>query len=80
MSTSDEVGEGTVSGNQVSIPAHIRRRFDIDDGDVIQWKVVEDELVANVRHRDDETFDDFEPGASEDPVDGIAEHDGFGVQ
>lgn len=38
MSAPDEVGEGTVSGNQVSIPAHIRRQFDIEDGDVIEWQ------------------------------------------
>lgn len=80
MSTPDEVGEGTVSGNQVSIPAHIRRRFDIDDGDVIRWKVIEGELVADVRHSGEEAFGDFEPGASEDTVDVVAEHDGFGVE
>ncbi|WP_460918749.1 AbrB/MazE/SpoVT family DNA-binding domain-containing protein [Salinarchaeum chitinilyticum] len=80
MSGPNEVGVGTVSDNQVYLPAHIRCRFDIDDGDVIRWKVVEDELVADVQHRGGEAFADFEPGASEDPVDGIAEHDGFGVE
>lgn len=80
MSTPDEVGEGTVSGNQVSIPAHIRRRFEIDDGDVIRWKVVDDELVAEVQDRSEETFGDFEPGESEDAVDGVDEHDQFGLE
>lgn len=80
MSTPDEVGEGTVSGNQVSIPAHIRRRFEIDDGDVIRWKVVDDELVAEVRDRNEEAFDDFQPGESEEAVDGVDEHDRFGLE
>lgn len=80
MSTPDEVGEGTVSGNQVSIPAHIRRRFEIDDGDVIRWKVVDDELVAEVQDRSAEAFDDFEPGESEEVVDSVDEHDQFGLE
>lgn len=80
MSTPDEVGEGTVSGNQVSIPAHIRRRFDIDDGDVIRWKVIDDELVAEIEDRTDEAFDDFEPGESEEHVDVVEDHDGFGIE
>lgn len=29
---------------------------------------------------DNEAFDDFKPGESEHPVDGVAEHDGFGVK
>lgn len=78
MHTPDEIGEGTVSGNQVSIPAHIRRRFDIDDGDVIRWKVVDGELVAEVRNRGEGVFDDFEPGESDEPVDTVEAHDGFG--
>lgn len=77
MSQPDEIGEGTVSGNQVSIPAHIRRRFDIDDGDVIRWKVVDDELVAEVRARGEGVFEDFEPGESDEPVDAVQAHDGF---
>ena len=37
MSDPEPVGEGTVSGNQVSVPAHVRRRLDIEDGDVLRW-------------------------------------------
>ncbi len=80
MSTPEEVGEGTVSGNQVSIPAHIRRHFDIEDGDVLEWKVVDDELHVEVRSRADGVFEDFEPGASAEAVDVVDEHDRFGLE
>lgn len=80
MSMPDEVGEGTVSGNQVSIPARIRRRLEIDDGDIIRWKVVDDELVVEVLHRSEETFDDFEPATSKEAVDTADEHDRFGIE
>lgn len=80
MSTPDEVGEGTVSGNQVSIPAHIRRRSDIEDGDVIEWHVVDGELEVEIRSTKTGVFDDFEPGASDETVDAVEEHDGFGLE
>lgn len=80
MSTPDEVGEGTVSGNQVSIPAHIRRRFDIEDGDVIEWRVVDGELTVDVRSTETGAFADFEPGESDEAVDVVEEHDRFGLE
>lgn len=80
MSSPDQVGEGTISGNQVSIPAHIRRRLDIEDGDVIRWKVVDGELVAEVVERSNEVFADFEPGESDEAVDVVDEHDRFGIE
>jgi len=73
-------GQGTVSGNQVSIPAGIRRRLDIEDGDTIRWRVVDDELSVEVVSQETGVFDDFEPGASDEPVDGVSEHDRFGVE
>lgn len=80
MSTPDEVGEGTVSGNQVSIPAHIRERFDIEDGDVLRWKIVDEELHVEVYSQESGVFDDFQPGTSEDDVDVVEEHDRFGLE
>jgi len=80
MSTPDEVGEGTVSGNQVSIPAHIRARFDIEDGDVLRWKIVDDELRVEVCSQEVGVFDDFEPGKSAETVDVVEEHDRFGLE
>lgn len=81
MSETEAVGEGTVSGNQASIPAHIRRQLDIEDGDVLRWRVVDGELsgVEVVRqHRG--VFDDFTPGESNDEIDGVAAHDTFGIE
>lgn len=80
MSTPEEVGEGTVSGNQVSIPAHIRRRFDIEDGDVVTWQVVDGELRLEFCDTDEGVFEDFEPGESESPVDTVEDHDRFGLE
>jgi bifunctional DNA-binding transcriptional regulator/antitoxin component of YhaV-PrlF toxin-antitoxin module len=80
MSTPDEVGEGTVSGNQVSIPAHIREQFDIQDGDVLRWKIIGDELRVEVQSQESGVFDDFEPGESETDVDVVEEHDRFGLE
>lgn len=80
MSTPDEVGEGTVSGNQVSIPAHIRERFDIEDGDVIRWKVVDGDLQVEVHSQETGVFADFEPGESDEAVDVVEEHDQFGLE
>lgn len=76
----DAAGEGTVSGNQVSIPADIRRQLDIDDGDVIRWRVVDGELDLEIVARRTGVFDDFEPGASEEPVDVVDDHDRFGLE
>ncbi len=79
MSDSDRVGEGKVSGNQASIPAHIRRHLDIEDGDTLRWRVHGDELRVSVVPTERRAFDDFEPGTSEESVDGVEEHDAFGT-
>jgi len=80
MSDSESVGEGTVSGNQVSIPAHIRRQLDIEDGDVLRWHVEAGDLRVEIVHRERRAFEDFEPGASEEPIDTVEEHDAFGTE
>lgn len=79
MSEAELVGEGTVSGNQVSIPAPIRRRLDIEDGDVIRWSVVDGELRVEVINQRLGAFDDFVPGESTAAVDAVAAHDRFGL-
>lgn len=72
-------GEGKVSGNQASIPSNIRDELDIEDGDVIRWKVEDGELTVTVVRKRTGVFDDFEPGKSDDPVDAVDEHDRFGL-
>lgn len=80
MSDAEIVGEGKVSGNQVSIPAHVRRRLDIEDGDVIRWTVVGGELRVEVVNQRLGAFEDFVPGESDDEVDAVDAHDRFGVE
>lgn len=63
MSDSDRptaVGEGAVSGNQVSIPAPIRRRADIEDGDKLRWYWEDGELSVQVLRRRSGVFEDFD--------------------
>lgn len=79
MSDGERVGEGKVSGNQASIPAHIRRALDIEDGDTLRWRIEDGELTVSVVSSETGAFDDFEPGSSDEPVDGVADHDGFGL-
>jgi len=71
-------GEGKVSGNQASIPAQIRDRLDIQDGDIVRWKVVDGEVEVVPRRRG--AFEDFQPGESEEEVDTVADHDSFGTE
>lgn len=73
-------GESKVSGNQANIPARIRRRLDIDDGDRLRW-VLEDDgrLRVEVIDRKTETFGDFEGYDGEPDTDATEEHDTWGV-
>lgn len=80
MSDSETVGEGRVSGNQASIPASVRRKLDIEDGDILRWRIEDRELQVEVIHQRRGVFEDFEPGESDEPVDGVAIHDEFGLQ
>lgn len=81
MSETDYVGEGKVSGNQASIPAHIRRAFGIEDGDELRWWIEGDELRVEVVEEEYGVFDDFEPGSSEgEEIDVVDEHDRFGIE
>jgi len=64
MSESDDapetIGEGAVSGNQASIPAAIRERADIEDGDTVRWRWHEGELSVEIVRRRTGVFVDFE--------------------
>lgn len=80
MSETETVGMGTVSGDQVSIPAHIRQQLDIEDGDALQWKIIDGELAVEVVNQRLGVFDDFVPGASDEDVDSVSEHDRFGLE
>lgn len=72
-------GEGKVSGNQASIPSNIRDELDIQDGDVIRWKIEDGDLTVTVVRKRTGVFDDFDPGQGDKPVDVVDEHDRFGL-
>jgi antitoxin PrlF len=78
MSESDDVTEvveeGPISGNQASIPAAIRERADIEDGDRIRWRWRDGELSVEVVHQRTGVFADFE-GESE-----AFDHDRAGLE
>lgn len=56
----ETIGEGAVSGNQASIPAAIRERADIEDGDRLRWYWDDDELLIQVIRRRSGVFDEFD--------------------
>lgn len=56
----DAIGEGAVSGNQASIPAAIRERADIEDGDTLRWYWDGRELDVEVIRRRPGVFDGFD--------------------
>lgn len=73
-------GESKVSGNQANIPARIRRRLDIDDGDRLRW-VLEDDgrLRVEVIESNTGTFGDLEGYDGDSNTDATDEHDAWGV-
>lgn len=58
--TPETVGEGAVSGNQASIPAAIRERADIEDGDKLRWYWNDGVISVRVIRRRTGVFEDFE--------------------
>jgi bifunctional DNA-binding transcriptional regulator/antitoxin component of YhaV-PrlF toxin-antitoxin module len=56
----ETIGEGSISGNQASIPAAIRERADIEDGDRIRWRWCNGELSVEVVRQRTGVFADFD--------------------
>lgn len=73
----ETIGEGAVSGNQASIPAAIRERADIEDGDKVRWQWRNGELSIEIVRRRTGVFTDFDgfDGESE-----AFEHDRAGLE
>lgn len=68
--------ESTVSGNQATIPARIRRELDIDDGDHLRWHVEDDgTLRVEIVEQGSGTFADFDGYEGETETDVTADHD-----
>lgn len=81
MSESDDaaetIGEGAVSGNQASIPAAIRERADIEDGDRVRWRWHDGELSVEIVRRRTGVFADFDGFDGESDA---FEHDRAGLE
>lgn len=80
MSSESVDSESKVSGNQANIPAYIRRELDIDDGDKLRWRIVDDgTLRVQVVQQRRGTFGDFDGYDGEQETEVTAEHDAWGV-
>jgi bifunctional DNA-binding transcriptional regulator/antitoxin component of YhaV-PrlF toxin-antitoxin module len=80
MSSDGVDAESKVSGNQANIPARIRRKLDIEDGDHLRWTLDDDTLRVEVVQQREGTFADFEGYDGEAPTDAAEEHDAWGVE
>lgn len=81
MSSEHVDSESKVSGNQANIPAHIRRKLDIDDGDKLRWHVEDDgTLLVQVIQQRSGTFSDFDGYDGEQETNVEHEHDTWGVE
>ncbi|WP_049899788.1 AbrB/MazE/SpoVT family DNA-binding domain-containing protein [Natrinema sp. J7-1] len=81
MSTDRVDAESKVSGNQANIPARIRRRLGIDDGDRLRWNVEDDGAVrVEVVPRRGGSFADFTGYDGDEETDATTGHDAWGVE
>lgn len=80
--SSDRVdAESKVSGNQANIPARIRRKLEIDDGDQLRWRIEDDGTMrVEVVHRRGGSFADFEGYDGDEDTDATTDHDAWGVE
>ncbi|MFW5896114.1 MAG: AbrB/MazE/SpoVT family DNA-binding domain-containing protein [archaeon] len=80
MSSEGVDSESKVSGNQANIPARIRRKLDIDDGDKLRWHVEEDgTLRVQVVQQRSGTFSEFDGYEGAEETDVRTEHDAWGI-
>lgn len=75
--TTETIGEGAVSGNQASIPASIRERADIEDGDRVRWRWHDGELSVEVVRQRTGVFEGFNGFDGES---GGLDHDRAGLE
>lgn len=84
MSSEGIDSESKVSGNQANIPVRIRRELDIDDGDILRWRIEDDGTVrVQVVQQRSGTFSDFDgyDGTDgTDETDVTTDHDAWGVE
>jgi bifunctional DNA-binding transcriptional regulator/antitoxin component of YhaV-PrlF toxin-antitoxin module len=81
MSSEGVDSESKVSGNQANIPAHIRQKLDIDDGDKLRWQIEDDgTLRVEVVQQHRGTFRDFDGYDGEQTTEVSTDHDGWGIE
>jgi len=81
MSSERVDSESKVSGNQANIPAHIRTKLDIDDGDKLRWHINDDgTLHVQVVQQRSGTFRDFDGYDGDQATEVESEHDAWGVE
>jgi len=80
MSSEGVDSESKVSGNQANIPARIRSKLNIDDGDKLRWHIEDDgRLRVQVVQQRTGTFGDFDGYDGDEETAVTAEHDTWGV-
>ena len=80
MSSESVDSESKVSGNQANIPARIRRKLDIDDGDKLRWHIEDDgTLRVRVVQQRSDTFSGFEGYDGNRETDVTSDHNAWGV-
>ena len=80
MSSESVDSESKVSGNQANIPARIRRKLDIDDGDTLRWQIEDDgTLRVQVVQQRSGTFSNFDGYDGDRETAVTTEHDAWGV-
>jgi bifunctional DNA-binding transcriptional regulator/antitoxin component of YhaV-PrlF toxin-antitoxin module len=81
MSSEGVDSESKVSGNQANIPAHIRQKLDIDDGDKLRWQIEDDgTLRVKVVQQHRGTFRDFDGYDGDQATEVGTDHDAWGVE
>jgi len=80
MSSEGVDSESKVSGNQANIPAHIRQKLDINDGDKLRWQIEDDgTLRVEVVQQRRGTFRDFDGYDGDQATAVTTDHDAWGV-
>jgi antitoxin component of MazEF toxin-antitoxin module len=81
MSSEGVDSESKVSGNQANIPAHIRQKLDINDGDKLRWQIEDDgTLRVEVVQQRRGTFRDFDGYDGDQATEVTTDHDAWGVE
>ncbi len=73
--------ESKVSGNQANIPAYIRQKLDIGDGDTLRWHIEDDgTLRVQVVQQRSGTFSGFDGYDGDRVTEVESEHDAWGIE